>query len=243
MESPTSMLDNSKLKQTIELDTKNAIIADVDNGVSYEEIKRRYNLKSSANICVILKKRQYYLNRIRIKSKKSNNNNHIMPPPQKTVKKNLSSSSSGVNDHKQAIDLFTKQKIIDDVDNGVSHKEIVTRYNLKSLSNISVILKNRDYYLSEINNPLSCGLSKLVKRSKYRNIEDMLHQFLREDNNNNNNKQRRSFGEMAHLSEEFLKEKATELALSLGMEDFSFSEAYIKNLKVYSKFFFFKNNF
>ena len=55
----------------------------------------------------------------------------------------------------------------------------------------------------------------------------MLHQFLRDDD-----KRQRGVDEMAHWSEEFLKEKATELALSLGMEDFSFSEAYIKNLKV-----------
>jgi len=233
MESPNSMLDsssNTKLKQTIELETKNAIIADVDNGVSYEEIKRRYNLKSSANICVILKKRQYYLNRIRIKAKKSNAPKQTSANVPKPVKKNSHSS----NDHKQAIDLFTKQKIIDDVDNGVSHKVIVDRYNLKSLSNISVILKNRDYYLSEINNPLSCGQSKLVKRSKYRHIEDMLHQFLRDDDKRQ--QQQRGVDEMGHLSEEFLKEKATELALSLGMEDFSFSEAYIKNLKVFAVF-------
>ncbi len=60
MESPNSQ-DSSSFqsnhlkqmsKQTIDLATKFSIMNDVDNGISYNEIKRRYNLKSSANICV-----------------------------------------------------------------------------------------------------------------------------------------------------------------------------------------------
>jgi hypothetical protein len=167
---------------------------------------------------VILKKREYYLSRF--KSKKVNTTTKTPPPPKRIR------ISSKPMDTKRPIDLQTKKKILDDVENGVSHKEIVSRYNLKSLSNISVILKNREHYMSEINNPLSCSQSKLVKRSKYRHIEDLLHKYLRE-------KQQ----DLALVSDDFIKEKATEIAVSMGMEqEFCFSEAYIKNLKVSVKF-------
>ena len=166
---------------------------------------------------MILKKREYYLSRF--KSKKVNATTTTPSPP-----KRLRISSKPM-DAKRAIDLQTKKKIIDDVENGVSHKEIVSRYNLKSLSNISVILKNREHYMTEINNPLSCSQSKLVKRSKYRHIEDLLHQYLRE-------KQQ----DLALVTDDVIKEKATEIAVSMGMEEeFCFSEAYIKNLKVSKK--------
>lgn len=180
---------------------------------------KTFNFSLKINKKVILKKREYYLSRF--KSKKVNATTTTnQPSPPKRIR-----ISSKPMDAKRSIDLQTKKKILDDVENGVCHKEIVSRYNLKSLSNISVILKNREHYMTEINNPLSCSESKLVKRSKYRHIEDLLHKYLRE-------KQQ----DLTLVSDDVIKEKAAEIAVSMGMEqEFCFSEAYIKNLKVSKK--------
>ena len=104
------------------------------------------------------------------------------------------------------------------MENGVSYSEIKRRYNLKNSANISVILKKKAYYLNEIANPLACPQSKCCKRATSRNIEQALHEFL-------------LHSPTLLDDDEALKDKAAEIAVQLGVDNFRNGETFVRDFK------------
>ena len=56
---------------------------------------------------------------------------------------------------KDAISILIKKKVIDDVEAGLKYEQIINKYGLKSKSNVSQTMKNKQKWLVEKNKDIS----------------------------------------------------------------------------------------
>ena len=121
---------------------------------------------------------------------------------------------------KLSISLSDKKEIIDAVNEGLSYDFIKKKFNLNSSSNISVILKNKDKYLSAYNNQVGSPLRKTLKQTKFENIDAGLKNFIANSNRCG-----------VAINDNVLRAKALEIAKAANQDDFKSSNGYLENFK------------
>jgi len=83
---------------------------------------------------------------------------------------------------KDAITILTKKQICDEVDRGTKYKDICKIFNLKYVSNVTRIYKEKDRWIDEFNKDAS-PFRKTTKTTKFSNIENGLKNFIANANN------------------------------------------------------------
>ena len=118
---------------------------------------------------------------------------------------------------RQVFDILTKKQILDEIDKGKTNEVIITKFNLKSHSNINRIKNNRVKILESFNS-IDSPLKKSLKKTKFDKIDQGLRNFI--DNCNNNG---------LPVNTRLLKEKAKEISEKTGILNFKASNGYLHN--------------
>ena len=119
---------------------------------------------------------------------------------------------------KDAITILTKKQICDEVDRGTKYKDICAKFNLKNLSNVTRIYKEKDRWIDEFNKD-SSPFRKTTKTTKFPNIENGLKNFIA-----NANKAGVTASQFA------IQERGKELAEAAGVK-FSMSDGFVQRFR------------
>ena len=127
-----------------------------------------------------------------------------------------------MSNKRKKILIKEKYDIIKKIDEGIDGKSIINKYNLKSSSHLSKIIKSKSkiIYQYEKMNPKIANKASYCRLSDFPDVEEALVIWLRQKRDKKLN-----------ISSEMISEKAKQLAEAMGYENFKASNKYIEGLK------------
>jgi hypothetical protein len=126
---------------------------------------------------------------------------------------------------RKSISLQDKQNIIREVDNGTPYSQIVQKYGLKNVANISMIVKRREQYINIEQSYLT--QRKTLKTAKYENIDKKLLEYISD-----------CYRSGICVDTSMMRQKAMDIAHVTHQNDFKSSFGYIERFKSRNKAFF-----
>jgi hypothetical protein len=121
---------------------------------------------------------------------------------------------------REGIDLKTKYEILQDIERGIDYSLIVSKYSLKSKTNVSRIKEQKEVIEKAFESGESNSKRKILRRPKFSDIDEAVIKWLRDVRQ-----------QKISISGPLIKETAKEIAKDMRVEGFSASDGWLQKLR------------